>query len=273
MKKILTFGIATTALTLSAFAQTSLFDSFDYGTGVSGRTGISTGDSLNGATVLDSSETWVATGTGTNVVSFDGSAGIGNGQLDMTSDGNSTAYTAFDFSSGVVNATINFTMTTQGSSGAAGIYLGFQATTPDNGLLTNQTSDTIWVKISESSIGFRSRTNGDTINSVSAAGESTWNWTSGNSGSMNLAYDLSGNSVTATVMQEGTTIFTSTLDITTTSGYTPSFGSIALNTITMDTVTVQDINVAIPEPQTYAMSLGALALALAATRRRQHRNK
>ncbi|MGZ0654386.1 PEP-CTERM sorting domain-containing protein [Coraliomargarita sp. W4R72] len=262
MKALLTIGVACTTLAINTFAQL-VDESFDYGAGVRGRSNVSFGTPLNVANVQSGTGIWRTTG---DSATFAGQPGPGNGSLDMTTATNTTASTALDFSTGVLTSTVEFTMTTQGSNGSAGFYFGFQSSSPDNNLLTNQDSDTIWVKVSERRIGFRARINGTTRNLIGDI-----NWISGDSGSISIAYDLPNNTVTATVTSEGHEIYKGTNTFTVPSSYKPDLGAVALNAVTMDTLEIQGVHVDIPEPTTMASLFGTLALTLAISRRNRQK--
>ncbi|MBC2593890.1 hypothetical protein H5P28_06410 [Ruficoccus amylovorans] len=274
MKTVLTIGIAST-LALASYAQT-IYDDFSFGPDIPGRVAVTEGTTINDRFVLEGTGTWKTTG-GTNNTHprFGGTAGTGNGYLDMSNLGSTdTANVNFDFSSGNVSATFNFTMDTNGVGGSnsRGIFFGFSATNPDDSLMTNQKTDTVWVRIRPDGVVLRSQIEGVQTNRIDSA--ITFSGPDDiASGTVTLTYNLATSTVTATVLG-GSYVFEESITFTTSSEYTPDLGKVGMNVITMNNVHIQDISASvIPEPQTLALSFGLFALTVAMLIRTRYQRK
>ncbi|MGZ0654390.1 hypothetical protein ACWPKS_02180 [Coraliomargarita sp. W4R72] len=263
------FYIALSSLIFAAAplrAQVEISDSFDYGSGISGRETITTGTGINGNDVLVGNETWSTSGAGITP-SFNGAPGAGNGALDISSSGTiSRADLDVDFSPGSITATIDFSFTGFGDSGSKGLFFGFDSASRDDNLMTNASTDTAWLRIRPDQIVFRRQVDGTQGNDINSAITFTPDSSGVMSGTAILEYNIATNITTATVTG-GSSVYSYTWDLL---GKTPDFGAVAINTIRGEDVLIHNFEVnSIPESSNFALAISLFAAGFLLSSRRR----
>ena len=182
-----------TLWSVNGFSQ-RIYDSFSWGAGVAGRETITTGAIINGFAIENGGGTW---DVGNGTVVFEGVAGIGNGRLSMTGN---NAVLKTDYSVTNQSGALRITVTgifTPGASGVRGFFAGFQAVSPDNNLLNNQTSDKLFLQMNNSGgLTFRSVIGGVTNN---ATGSDSLTWNSGDEVTLSFDVDIRNKKAIATI--------------------------------------------------------------------------
>lgn len=143
-KKITYALVLFVVATFQVQAKVLVSDTFSWGAGVSNRTSVTLGTTINGK----SPERGVS-GTTWNVTSgaavFGGTAGYGNGLLTL--DGNS-AITVSNTPAGMVTAVMKWAV----PSGTNSACMGWQVAMPSTNLLINQTTDKIYCRVSDAGV-------------------------------------------------------------------------------------------------------------------------
>ncbi len=271
MQKILSSVCAALLLPVAGLLTAQMIevsDSFDYGSGVDGRETVSFGSTIDDRDVLVGTGTWSSSGASADPT-FGGASGPGNGLLDISSTGtNSRVDLAFDFTPGIVTATVEFSFTGLGTSGARGIFFGFDSANRDNNLMTNADTDTGWVRIRPNQVVSRRQVDGTSNNDINSDILFTPDGSGVMSGTATMEYNIFEDTLIATVTG-GSEVYSRTWDMF---GETPDFGAIAINTVHGEDVHIHNFEAtAVPEPGAYAFLVGLLASAWMLWRRRCHR--
>jgi len=148
------FLIGALMIAGAASAALRVTDNFDWGSGVAGRTAITSGQALtNGMATQTGGAAW---NVGTSAANFSGTSGLGNGTMTLSGANSAVKFSyqpAGGWTSGVIVATAKASFT--GGSGSAALrawYMGFQDTVTNAVLLPNQTTDVVRVKLNDTGV-------------------------------------------------------------------------------------------------------------------------
>lgn len=257
MKKIHLLLAATLAVAATAQAQL-IEDSFDWGTGVTGRTTITAGNTINGLAPQTGSGTWTF-GTNPQGV-FAGTAGVGNGTLNVGDTANMAGFLPLT-AAGQMTLVSEWTYD-PGTTGVRGVWMGFEATSPSHGALNNQTTDNVFMRLANGRVA----SVGSTVTGFANSGNSAIDFTNGDRVRLTMNIDMgarTGSALFSNLSQSD--------DATITFSWTQTsvdWTRFALNRTgtTADTVTLDYVSV-IPEPGTYGLIGGAFALGVVLLRR------